>query len=751
MPGRRKASRTAPLPSSDNEEIESQSPKHAESTLRTCHPTAAYYLAVFGNILGHSAASSKTSSTRETRKSSKKSDSGQASSANTVKPSPYNKNTKHNAPNIDVDADSDTDIVYPTQQDTPSSPFQSGAKSGKAPLQVYKDSASKATLKRQDTSRRKPVKIIEPEGSDSSEQSGGSDEDSDSDEGGCQTRGRKKDTGDDQSEESSEEGREENEDGDGLNVKSDAQLEELLSAEAAHLVNSDVAEDESYLYNAATTPDPRLSESPAPSHLFPQSLNRRSYIPSPPPATPSRGASPKLAASNRTKKTHGGHSRPRLDAEPTPRPSRSQSAALNGSQLTSTSSRKRTQNAEEADSSPVRPVKKGKAVSYFILHYSTRSEFHVTMPQTHKSSSSTTNEAGPSKRTLKTTLQSKPRQVVSAPKKVNAKRSDTERPRQNAHASSKRRHRSDEEPQFIENSDSEPEPVSKKAKMSRSLNAESDDGLDDIELVRSSGGKFNLNDQPQRVQTIAQAMITQIEYYLLLKNAFPDGMEKYNRRILIKCAEAQNDKAILKRIKSDSKYAHNVASIAAQRVPIFRGRVKSILRAGVFNLGHSDVEKLDWLLKKDHFMFRFNLDTMIAYGGEPFGDPIYASVLHTAFFDHATSIGYSMLDCLVSSDPSRPDEKEIPAPMLALVATAVFASLQFLRSYIKDFNGNVFVLKYEDAIARLNKIRAESLDKYHMLMHSLFLKATSGRAGLLRGAPLPDDDILDISAMPSSI
>ena len=51
--------------------------------------------------------------------------------------------------------------------------------------------------------------------------------------------------------------------------------------------------------------------------------------------------------------------------------------------------------------------------------------------------------------------------------------------------------------------------------------------------------------------------------------------------------------------------------------------------------------------------------------------PIFESVLRTSFYDNPRSFGYKVLNCFESSLLERPQEKEIPASMLALVATAV--------------------------------------------------------------------------------
>ena len=58
-------------------------------------------------------------------------------------------------------------------------------------------------------------------------------------------------------------------------------------------------------------------------------------------------------------------------------------------------------------------------------------------------------------------------------------------------------------------------------------------------------------------------------------------------------------------------------------------------------------------------------------GSKPYGAAIYLDMLRVGFFKSSTSLGFKIMDRFTSSLLDKPDEKEIPAPMLALVATAV--------------------------------------------------------------------------------
>ncbi|KAH9929942.1 uncharacterized protein BXZ73DRAFT_78047 [Epithele typhae] len=191
----------------------------------------------------------------------------------------------------------------------------------------------------------------------------------------------------------------------------------------------------------------------------------------------------------------------------------------------------------------------------------------------------------------------------------------------NGGAMKRPRTRVDEQPRFINTPDddtSDEGHTHKKARDEEYSSAEEDiDHGESIEPVRSSSGRYNLRKQPLRVRHVAEAAITQIEYYLVLKNAFPDGLEKYNvaiRQTLVKCAEALKDPDIATRLKTDASYARKISGIPAQRIPIFRGRVKSnvtALSGGLFSLDTEDEHKIDWLTEEDRFIYRCDYITRL--------------------------------------------------------------------------------------------------------------------------------------------
>ena len=59
-------------------------------------------------------------------------------------------------------------------------------------------------------------------------------------------------------------------------------------------------------------------------------------------------------------------------------------------------------------------------------------------------------------------------------------------------------------------------------------------------------------------------------------------------------------------------------------------------------------------------------------GSKPYRHLVFAKILHLAFFKSRQSgVGFKIVSSFTSSLLDKPDEKEIPAPMLALTATTV--------------------------------------------------------------------------------
>ncbi|KAI0763272.1 hypothetical protein BD413DRAFT_699404 [Trametes elegans] len=105
----------------------------------------------------------------------------------------------------------------------------------------------------------------------------------------------------------------------------------------------------------------------------------------------------------------------------------------------------------------------------------------------------------------------------------------------------------------------------------------------------------------------------------------------------------------------------------------------------------------------------------------------------------------------MSSMLSRPEELEIPAPMLALVGAALHASLLEWKSgmhWASAFSGDAYADVYNEHVLLLSGIHKQNPHAYHTMMHC-FYNTVSGHVPIV-GPPATAQNALahvDINVM----
>ncbi|KAI0656508.1 hypothetical protein C8Q70DRAFT_1056733 [Cubamyces menziesii] len=238
-------------------------------------------------------------------------------------------------------------------------------------------------------------------------------------------------------------------------------------------------------------------------------------------------------------------------------------------------------------------------------------------------------------------------------------------------------------------------------------------------------------------QEDAERAIFKCQADILLRNAFPDGAEKYNtiaRSALVKCAEELGYTALAKRLKNDNDYALTLAAIPVDRIPLFRSQVRDAVLGAIqstYHLRPGDVGHVNWLHKGCRYIYPHDYKKDKHCGDEPFALPIFTDGLRATYFKTPKSFGWKIINQFASSYPEKPDEKELPAAMVALASTAVFAAIDHHQTSpceISNFSTNSFGGAYKRNIAILSSLKERSLEAYHDVMHELF-KAVCGTAG----------------------
>ncbi|KAL1941439.1 hypothetical protein VTO73DRAFT_7256 [Trametes versicolor] len=291
------------------------------------------------------------------------------------------------------------------------------------------------------------------------------------------------------------------------------------------------------------------------------------------------------------------------------------------------------------------------------------------------------------------------------------------------------------------------------------LSGEGSDDESGIELV-DPGPKLALGPQHRCVKIVAKRAINDVLIDVCLKNAFPEGPDKHNQfthPTLIRVARDLEMHDIARRLKNDLTYSRYLGSIPAQRISTFRGKVKKHtdgVVASTYGLQPGDGVKVDWLDDKLTYIYPHDYKSRKVDRHLPYQLPIFVQVMRAAWFSRPTAYGFKIIDRFTSSSLEAPREKEIPAAMLGLAATAVYASIvDFSASTYKarDFTGNEFADVYARNIRALQKIKDNDVGKYHVLMHGLFRTLCGSHVSILSGSKYADDlDALDVAGMPSA-
>ncbi|KAF9026452.1 hypothetical protein BDZ89DRAFT_1161243 [Hymenopellis radicata] len=128
--------------------------------------------------------------------------------------------------------------------------------------------------------------------------------------------------------------------------------------------------------------------------------------------------------------------------------------------------------------------------------------------------------------------------------------------------------------------------------------------------------------------------------------------------------------------------------------------------------------------------------------------------LRLQFFTGAKSPHIVYKDYFVSSIPEKPDELEVPEPMLILSVCAVHATLgdyitgEYIRpeGSVGAFTGDAARGPYLACKSLLDKIRAQPV-KYHALMHGLYLRVIPASTGTHGNISDSDESDVDLDNM----
>ncbi|KAG2360824.1 hypothetical protein BDR07DRAFT_1511214 [Suillus spraguei] len=214
-------------------------------------------------------------------------------------------------------------------------------------------------------------------------------------------------------------------------------------------------------------------------------------------------------------------------------------------------------------------------------------------------------------------------------------------------------------------------------------------------IVYTKTGSVRLTDQNIELHKVIQRGILKVKAYIAFKHRYPDLITKnvYTRDILLKAAWYHTAAPIEKRMQTDDKYLLALTNLIDARASLF----------------HSDIKEAAGLPSPNQQKLYQT-------------QPVFL-ILHEVFFKQLKSVGvqFSQRFCdIVKNKGGRP---EIPIPMLAIVCTAIRATLLAKWNKSSDdfkFMGNQFLDIYNHHVSLLGSIQKKAPIKFHKMMSDIY-------------------------------
>ncbi|KAJ6582104.1 hypothetical protein B0H19DRAFT_1370246 [Mycena capillaripes] len=262
------------------------------------------------------------------------------------------------------------------------------------------------------------------------------------------------------------------------------------------------------------------------------------------------------------------------------------------------------------------------------------------------------------------------------------------------------------------------------------------------QIVYPAPGKKDilLNSQTEELQVVLRHGIGLVKTGLLFENAYPAIISRagFARSYLISSAEAfPKAKHIRERLGLDLKYAAILADILLDRINILRGDIKrtcTSLASGVYQfagLSAAQTKDLVERLLKDHrYIFPVDPRTQRLMTELPFMHPAMCAAIKDAVFTR--NFKANNMHLFISTSKKHLKQLELPDAMVALVGTALYASLMEYRTTGERqtiaFTEGAYEDTYRNHMKTLVDTRDYAPNALHKVLHRLFNEVTDGKS-----------------------
>ncbi|KAH9166781.1 hypothetical protein EDB89DRAFT_2075508 [Lactarius sanguifluus] len=229
----------------------------------------------------------------------------------------------------------------------------------------------------------------------------------------------------------------------------------------------------------------------------------------------------------------------------------------------------------------------------------------------------------------------------------------------------------------------------------------------DTELLPPGASKLLLTGQQSLVRNVVQESIENVQASLMFSHTFPDGTLAltFIKDGLINAAEKHKPGAadIKRRLEQDQDYLTKISQLPRARIPLIRSDVKDCCAAfcvpplvaigstnGIAQVVCQQLSAFNYTFPTKRFLVGIPQHT------HPYRNECIIAVIRELFFTGGQKSFSSHFDHLfpVHQRLDGTSSREVPVPMVALVATAMYATLNEWRtgkSQVLEFSANTYL------------------------------------------------------------
>ncbi|KAG1758412.1 hypothetical protein EDD22DRAFT_956893 [Suillus occidentalis] len=252
----------------------------------------------------------------------------------------------------------------------------------------------------------------------------------------------------------------------------------------------------------------------------------------------------------------------------------------------------------------------------------------------------------------------------------------------------------------------------------------------------SKKGIVKLLDQNYETRQVVRDAILDAKGHIIFVNAYPELVDKnqVSLQSLLTVANNRGIKAIKKHLQTDVQYAVHLGSLVEPWIPLLCRDLKVAACANIDSYFHlnNNMLKAKKLMEQHMYIYALrntffiifpylhSLDNTQEQSNDdalPIGQKPYQ------VFDGAKSIGIKFVAHFLEITRNKANRCEVPIPLLALVATAIYATLfwKTLGSLGKfNFTGNQFSETYVFHVKLLKDLKKDAPGKFHCMMADIF-------------------------------